>query len=79
MAKVTSYDTRGNRTEAVAPAIHAAGQALKAATLRLNGKYGKSQFVLGWHEIRELLYRSLPEGIVLFDKQVFPLKSLAQV
>lgn len=77
MAKLTSYDTKGNRTEAVAPAIHAAGQELKAAIVKLNSKYGMSQFVLGWHELRELLYRSLPEGIVQFDRQVFPLKFLA--
>ena len=36
----------------------------------LSEKYGKSPFFLGWHEIRHLLYDSLPEGVVEFDKQV---------
>lgn len=36
----------------------------------LSEKYGKAPFFLGWHEIRHLLYESLPEGVVEFDKQV---------
>lgn len=36
----------------------------------LSEKYGKAPFFLGWHEIRHLLYESLPDGVVEFDKQV---------
>ena len=36
----------------------------------LSEKYGKAPFFLGWHEIRHLLYESLPAGVVEFDKQV---------
>lgn len=32
-------------------------------------RYGKSMFFLGWHEIRQTLYESLPEGVVQFKKQ----------
>ena len=33
-------------------------------------KYGKRTCILGWHEIRQLLYEYLPSGVVEFDKQV---------
>lgn len=33
-------------------------------------KYGKKAMVLGWHEIRQLLFEYLPPGSVEFDKQV---------
>ena len=33
-------------------------------------KYGKKTVLLGWHEIRQLLFEYLPSGIVEFDKQV---------
>ncbi|KAL0030448.1 hypothetical protein WJX79_005879 [Trebouxia sp. C0005] len=36
----------------------------------LSEKYGKAPFFLGWHEIRHLLYESLPAGVVEFDKQM---------
>lgn len=36
----------------------------------LSEKYGKTPFFLGWHEIRHLLYDSLLDGVVEFDKQV---------
>ena len=32
-------------------------------------RYGKSMFFLGWHEIRQTLYESLPEGVVHFGKR----------
>ena len=32
-------------------------------------RYGKSMFFLGWHEIRQTLYESLPEGVVQFRKR----------
>ncbi|CAL5227826.1 g10854 [Coccomyxa viridis] len=32
-------------------------------------RYGKSMFFLGWHEIRQTLYESLPEGVVEFGKK----------
>lgn len=33
-------------------------------------KYGKGPFFLGWHEIRQLIYESLPPGVVKFNSQV---------
>ncbi len=36
----------------------------------LSKKYGKAPFFLGWHEIRQLLFEFLPEGVVEFNKQV---------
>ena len=33
-------------------------------------KYGKAPLLLGWHEIRQLLFDHLPDGIVHFDTQV---------
>lgn len=33
-------------------------------------KYGKVPFIFGWHEIRQLLFDHLPDGIVHFDTQV---------
>lgn len=33
-------------------------------------KYGKRTYLLGWHEIRQLLYEYLPPNTVEFDKQV---------
>ena len=33
-------------------------------------KYGKAPLLLGWHEIRQLLFDHLPGGIVHFDTQV---------
>lgn len=33
-------------------------------------KYGKAPFLLGWHEIRQLLFDHLPNGIVRFNTQV---------
>lgn len=35
-------------------------------------KFGKRPLLLGWHEIRQLLFEYLPEGTVEFDKQVRP-------
>lgn len=37
---------------------------------RLWEKYGKRTMLLGWHEIRQLLFDYLPPGTVDFDKQV---------
>ncbi|DBA92281.1 TPA: hypothetical protein ACH3X2_003708 [Trebouxia sp. C0005] len=39
-------------------------------TQLLHAKYGKYPFILGWHEIRQLLFDYLPAGIVEFDKQM---------
>lgn len=39
-------------------------------TEKLEQKYGKRPFVLGWHEIRQLLYEHLPPDLVDFDRQV---------
>ena len=33
-------------------------------------KYGKGPFFLGWHEIRQLIFEHLPDGIVDFNSQV---------
>lgn len=66
----TNFDAKGNKYEAIAPAAYSAEQAVKAARVRLNEQYGKTPFILGWHEIRQLLVQFLPEGIVMFDKQV---------
>ena len=33
-------------------------------------KYGKRLTILGWHEIRQLLFEYLPSATVEFDKQV---------
>ena len=32
-------------------------------------RYGKSMFFLGWHEIRQTLFESLPKGVVEFGKK----------
>lgn len=37
---------------------------------KLEDKYGIRLFVLGWHEIRQLLYEHLPPDLVEFDKQL---------
>ena len=37
---------------------------------KLEKKYGIRPFVLGWHEIRQLLYEHLPPDLVEFDRQV---------
>ena len=37
---------------------------------KLEKKYGIRPFVLGWHEIRQLLFEHLPSNLVDFDKQV---------
>lgn len=34
--------------------------------------FGKRAILLGWHEIRQLLFDYLPSGVVEFDKQVRP-------
>ena len=39
-------------------------------TRQLSEKYGKRTFLLGWHEIRQLLFEYLPPNTVEFDKQV---------
>ena len=70
LASGTQFDEKGNKYETIAPAVHAADQNAKAARKNLNEMYGKTPFVLGWHEIRLLLFQSLPEGVVSFDKQV---------
>ena len=36
-------------------------------------KYGRITTLLGWHEIRQLLFEYLPSGIVEFNKQVYML------
>ncbi len=36
----------------------------------MHEKYGMSPLLLGWHEIRQLLFEYLPAGVVDFDKQV---------
>lgn len=33
-------------------------------------KYGKGPFLLGWHEIRQIIFDSLPPGTVEFNSQV---------
>ena len=33
-------------------------------------KYGKGPFLLGWHEIRQIIFDSLPPGVVEFNSQV---------
>ena len=33
-------------------------------------KYGNGPFFLGWHEIRQIIFDSLPSGVVEFNKQV---------
>ena len=33
-------------------------------------KYGKGPFLLGWHEIRQIIFDSLPPGVVEFNTQV---------
>ena len=33
-------------------------------------KYGKGPFFLGWHEIRQIIFDSLPAGVVQFSSQV---------
>lgn len=38
---------------------------------QLYDKYGKRTVLLGWHEIRQLLFEYLPSGTVEFDKQVW--------
>ena len=37
---------------------------------KLEEHYDKRFFVLGWHEIRQLLFEHLPSDVVDFDKQV---------
>ena len=37
---------------------------------KLHSKYGKAPVLLGWHEIRQLLFDYLPSDTVTFDKQV---------
>lgn len=32
-------------------------------------RYGKGIFFLGWHEIRQTLYESLPQGMVEFGRK----------
>lgn len=73
-----AYDEQGNKYEVVAPAVHSDEKDRVAARQNLGQKYGKAGFVLGWHEIRQLLYQSLPEGVVMFDRQVLPLERLTE-
>ena len=39
---------------------------------KLHQQYGKQVMLLGWHEIRSLLFDYLPAGTVEFDKQAWP-------
>ena len=64
------YDEQGNKLEGAAPAIHEQMQKSRAERAELDEKYGKTPFILGWHEIRQLLYESLPANTVSFDTQV---------
>ena len=57
-----SYDLKGN--------IVKRGSTIIAESEQLFEKYGKISTLLGWHEIRQLLFEYLPSGIVEFDKQV---------
>lgn len=50
-------------------------KSFKEDSAKLEDKYGIRQFVLGWHEIRQLLYEHLPSELVEFDKQVQPAAS----
>ena len=68
--KGSRFDEKGNTLKQADPAAHSAAQDALAARDRMIPKYGKESFVLGWHEIRQPLYQSLPEGVVIFDKQV---------
>ena len=54
------------------------GDARIAENKQLHEKYGKETTLLGWHEIRQLLFEYLPSGIVEFDKQV-PLLTTMQL
>ena len=50
-------------------------KSFKEDSAKLEDKYGIRLFVLGWHEIRQLLYEHLPSELVEFDKQVQPAAS----
>ena len=67
------YDEQGNELQKVAPQMHLAEERNIALRTALNEKYGKAPFVLGWHEIRQLLFQNLPEEVVKFDRQVISL------
>ncbi|KAL0048045.1 hypothetical protein WJX82_006382 [Trebouxia sp. C0006] len=45
-------------------------KSFKEDSAKLEDKYGIRLFVLGWHEIRQLLYEHLPSELVEFDKQL---------
>ncbi|KAL0018627.1 hypothetical protein WJX79_005682 [Trebouxia sp. C0005] len=45
-------------------------RSFKEDQAKLEDKYGIRPFVLGWHEIRQLLYEHLPPDLVEFDKQL---------
>lgn len=53
-------------------------RSFKEDQAKLEDKYGIRPFVLGWHEIRQLLYEHLPPDLVEFDKQVQPAASCHQ-
>ncbi|KAL0049404.1 hypothetical protein WJX82_001334 [Trebouxia sp. C0006] len=59
---VTRYDLHGNFVEQM--------EDRHKQTQLLHAKYGKYPFLLGWHEIRQLLFDYLPAGVVEFDKQM---------
>ncbi|KAL0042605.1 hypothetical protein WJX79_004971 [Trebouxia sp. C0005] len=59
---VTRYDLHGNFVDTM--------EDRQKQTQLLHAKYGKYPFILGWHEIRQLLFDYLPAGIVEFDKQM---------
>jgi len=50
-------------------------KSFKEDQAKLEDKYGIRPFVLGWHEIRQLLHEHLPPDLVEFDKQVQPATS----
>ena len=56
------YDLEGNLTGTT--------EVKRQQSEQLYDKYGKATVVLGWHEIRQLLFEYLPSGTVEFDKQV---------
>lgn len=70
VSKGSRFDEKGNMVEQAAPTARSAVRDAIAAHVRMTQKYRKTSFILGWHEIRHLLYQALPESAVVFDKQV---------
>ena len=64
LQQTNMYDLEGN--------LLRTGAGFSEAQQELFKKYGKRNIVLGWHEIRQLLYNHLPPQVVEFDKQVLP-------